>query len=417
MKRRPSGFRGGRVALTLLSVLVLAVTGTIWWSTNLVIGGFDVSRALAEAKVAKSTGGAANILVMGLDSRKDRNGDDLPADVLQQLHAGDGSNGGYNTNTLILLHVPADGKKVVAFSIPRDDYVSLVGVKSREKGKIKEAYGLRKAEVADQLAAQGVSGRDLEEQSRESARAATLATVERLVGVPIDHFAEVSLVGFYDLAKTLGGVEVCLNNPVRDGYSGAAFPAGRQKLNAAQSLAFVRQRHGLADGDLDRTHRQQAFIAGVMVQLQKQGVFSDVRKLQSLISVAQQDVVVSDGWDLEQFARQVGQIAGTDLTFTTLPVTGYANVGDQAVNLVDAKAIRAQVQKAFGQSIPDPADEEESTSTSPAADAPKQVGYTEAAAPATTSAPATTPVGPTVAPGPTPDAGTTLRGGEIPCVD
>ncbi len=405
------------MALTLLSVLVLAVTGTIWWSTNLVIGGFDVSRALAEAKVAKSTGGAANILVMGLDSRKDRNGDDLPADVLQQLHAGDGSNGGYNTNTLILLHVPADGKKVVAFSIPRDDYVSLVGVKSREKGKIKEAYGLRKAEVADQLAAQGVSGRDLEEQSRESARAATLATVERLVGVPIDHFAEVSLVGFYDLAKTLGGVEVCLNNPVRDGYSGAAFPAGRQKLNAAQSLAFVRQRHGLADGDLDRTHRQQAFIAGVMVQLQKQGVFSDVRKLQSLISVAQQDVVVSDGWDLEQFARQVGQIAGTDLTFTTLPVTGYANVGDQAVNLVDAKAIRAQVQKAFGQSIPDPADEEESTSTSPAADAPKQVGYTEAAAPATTSAPATTPVGPTVAPGPTPDAGTTLRGGEIPCVD
>ena len=75
----------------------------------------------------------------------------------------------------------------------------------------------------------------LESKARESARAATIATVGRLVGVPIDHFAEVSLVGFYDLAQTLGGVEVCLNNPVRDSYSGAAFPAGRQKLTGGPS--------------------------------------------------------------------------------------------------------------------------------------------------------------------------------------
>lgn len=407
------------MAVALLSVVVLALTGIVWWSTNLVIGGFNVSRALAEAKVAKSTGGARNILLMGLDSRRDQNGDPLPADVLEQLHAGTSDNGGYNTNTLILLHVPADGQKVTAFSIPRDDYVPLVGVKSRSQGKIKEAYGLRKAEVADQLAARGVSGRELEEQSRESARAATLATVERLVGVPIDHFAEVSLVGFYDLANTLGGVEVCLNAPVRDSYSGAAFPAGRQKLTAAQSLAFVRQRHGLADGDLDRTHRQQAFIAGVMVQLQKQGVFSDVRKLQSLISVAQKDVVVSDGWDLQQFAKQVGQIAGTDLTFTTLPVLGYDMIEDQAVNIVDPKAIRAQVQKAFGQSVPDPAgdsDEPVTPTTAAAGTAPNPVGYTLPHASGTTTAPSgTTPAA--IAPRPAPDAGTTLRGGQIPCVD
>lgn len=315
------------MAIALLSVLVLAVTGTVWWSTNLVIGGFNVSRALAEAKVARSTGGAKNILLMGLDTRKDQNGDDLPSDVLKQLHAGTSDNGGYNTNTLILMHIPADGKKVTAFSIPRDDYVTFAGVESRTKGKIKEAYGTRKAEVEDKLVAQGVTDRkELESRARESARAATIATVGRLVGVPIDHFAEVSLVGFYDLAQTLGGVEVCLNNPVRDSYSGAAFPAGRQKLSAAQSLAFVRQRHGLADGDLDRTHRQQAFIAGAMVQLQDQGVFGDVRKLQSLIAVAQKDVVVSDGWNLQEFAQQAGQIAGTNLTFTTLPVRGYATV-------------------------------------------------------------------------------------------
>ncbi|MCS3780549.1 LCP family protein [Tsukamurella ocularis] len=415
MKRRPSGARGGRVAIALLSAVVLAVTGTVWWSTNLVIGGFNVSRALAEAKVAKSTGGAKNILLMGLDTRRDQNGDPLPADVLEQLHAGTSDNGGYNTNTLILLHVPADGKKVTAFSIPRDDYVTFMGVESKKKGKIKEAYGTRKAEVEDKLAASGVSDRkELESKARESARAATIATVGRLVGVPIDHFAEVSLVGFYDLAQTLGGVEVCLNNPVRDSYSGAAFPAGRQKLNASQSLAFVRQRHGLADGDLDRTHRQQAFIAGVMVQLQKQGVFGDVRKLQSLIAVAQKDVVVSDGWNLQEFAQQAGQIAGTNLTFTTLPVLGYDMIDQQAVNLVDPKAIRAQVQKAFGQSVPEPDDADESsgaTATAGATPALKPVGFTAPRAPATTTVPVS------AAAGPVPDSGTTLRGGEIPCVD
>lgn len=402
------------MAIALLSVVVLVVTGTLWWSTNLVIGGFNVSRALAEAKVAKSSGGAKNILLMGLDTRKDQNGDDLPADVLKQLHAGTSDNGGYNTNTLILMHVPADGKKVTAFSIPRDDYVSFVGVDSRSKGKIKEAYGTRKAEVADKLAAKGITDRkDVESKSRESARAATIATVGKLVGVPIDHFAEVSLVGFYDLAKTLGGVEVCLNNPVRDSYSGAAFPAGRQKLNAAQSLAFVRQRHGLADGDLDRTHRQQAFIAGVMVQLQKQGVFGDIRKLQSLIAVAQKDVVVSDGWNLQEFAQQAGQIAGTNLTFTTLPVLGYSTIDEQAVNLVDPKAIRTQVQKAFGQSVPEGDSDESASSTSSAGatPVPNPVGYTAPRAPATTT------TAPSATAGPVPDAGTTLRGGEIPCVD
>ncbi|WP_461168078.1 LCP family protein [Tsukamurella serpentis] len=408
----------------MLSAVVLALSGTLWWSSNLVIGGFNVSGALAEAKVAKSTGGARNILLMGLDTRRDQNGDPLPADVLSQLHAGTSDNGGYNTNTLILMHVPADGRSVTAFSIPRDDYVRLEGVQTRTKAKIKEAYGLRKAEVEDRLAAEGVSDRrEIERRSRESARAATLATVERLVGVPIDHFAEVSLVGFYDLAKTLGGVEVCLNNPVRDSYSGAAFPAGRQKLNAAQSLAFVRQRHGLADGDLDRTHRQQAFIAGVMNALQKQGVLADMRKMQSLISVAQQDVVVSDGWDLQQFAKQAGRIAGTDLTFTTLPVLGYDMIDGQAVNIIDPKAVRTQVQKAFGQSVPEPDGSTPDDSTpvpgtaAGAAIAPNQVGFTAPRQPATTTVPPTGQTVPVRPAGPVPDAGTTLRGGGIPCVD
>src|SRR5260370_783048 len=87
----------------------------------------------------------------------------------------------------------------------------------------------------------------------EAGRRAAVATVEKLTGVRIDHFAEVNLAGFYELAKVLGGVEVCLKHPVYDAYSGAHFRAGYQHLNAAQALAFVQQRHALPNRRLDRT--------------------------------------------------------------------------------------------------------------------------------------------------------------------
>lgn len=154
-----------------------------------------------------------NILLIGLDSRKDQDGNDLPYSILKHLHAGDSDDGGYNTNTLILVHVSADNK-VVAFSIPRDDWVPFSGVPGYNHIKIKEAYGLTKQYVAQKLANQGTSSqKELETKGREAGRAATLRAVRNLTGVPIDYFAEVNLAGFYDLAQTLGGVEVCLNHP------------------------------------------------------------------------------------------------------------------------------------------------------------------------------------------------------------
>ncbi|MBU8834651.1 LCP family protein, partial [Mycolicibacterium goodii] len=124
-----------------------------------------------------------------------------------------------------------------------------------------------------------------------------LRAVRSLTGVPIDYFAEINLAGFYDLAQTLGGVDVCLNHAVYDSYSGADFPAGRQRLNAAQALAFVRQRHGLDNGDLDRTHRQQAFLSSVMPELQESGVFTSRDRVDKLMAVAHKDVIMSVGWD------------------------------------------------------------------------------------------------------------------------
>jgi hypothetical protein len=149
----------------------------------------------------------------------------------------------------------------------------------------------------------------------------------------------------------LGGVEVCLNHAVDDSYSGADFPAGRQRLNASQALAFVRQRHGLDNGDLDRTHRQQAFLSSVMRDLQDSGTFTNFDRLNSLMAVARKDVVLSAGWD-ENLFRRMGDLAGGDVEFRTLPVVRYDNIDGQDVNIIDPAAIRSEIAAALGNATP-----------------------------------------------------------------
>ncbi|MBV9089351.1 MAG: LCP family protein [Mycobacteriaceae bacterium] len=339
------GFAIARIATGLVSAIAIAATGAGWWAAHHTLGGITVSQALG-ADDPRSTGAAINILLIGLDSRKDQQGNDLPQAILNQLHAGDSDAGGYNTNTLILVHLSADNK-VTAFSIPRDDYVAVRGIPGYSHIKIKEAYGLAKADAQQKLTDRGVTDQQsLETHGREAGRAATLRAVRDLTGQPIDYFAEINLGGFYDLAAALGGVQVCLNHPVYDDYSGADFPAGVQTLNAAQTLAFVRQRHGLDNGDLDRTHRQQAFLVSVMQKLQSSGTFTDLSKLNALISTAQKDIVLSTGWN-DQLFRRVGDISGSDMEYLTLPVLRYDTVDGEDVNIVDPSAIRGEVATAF----------------------------------------------------------------------
>lgn len=351
--RRPARLRIAltRSVVTLVSGAALGLTGAGWYVAHGALGGITVSQALTPED-PRSTGSNINILLIGLDSRKDQDGNDLPWSILKHLHAGDSDDGGYNTNTLILVHVGADDK-VVAFSIPRDDWVRFNGVPGYDHIKIKEAYGLTKQYVAQKLLGQGAvtSQKELETKSREAARAATLRAVRNLTGVPIDYFAEVNLAGFYDLAQTLGGVEVCLKHAVDDSYSGADFPAGRQRLDASQALSFVRQRHGLENGDLDRTHRQQAFLSSVMRELQDSGTFTDLDKLKSLMAVARKDVVLSSGWN-EELIQRLGALAGGNVEFLTLPVVRYDYIDGQDVNIVDPAAIKAVVAKATGAAPP-----------------------------------------------------------------
>jgi LCP family protein required for cell wall assembly len=334
------------------AALVLAISGFSYFVVK------DVSSiGASHAIVSGPSVGEQNILLMGLESRTDWNGNILPNDVLEALHAcnaqeiADGC-GGNDTNTLILIHIPAGGKKAVGFSIPRDDWVTFpTAYDGQTQGKIDQAYGLAMAAEEDQLRQQdpNMSQDQVAYEGNEAGRAATVATVEQLTGVHIDHFAELNLDGFYELAKVMGGVEVCLNHPVPyDPNSGFyATHAGLQHLDAKMALAFVRQRDGLTNGDLDRTHRQQAVIDSVLRQLREDGVLDDLTKLQALLSVAKQYLIIDAGWNLLDFISEMQGLSLGNITFRTLPIVGYITIDGQDANQVDPAYIQELVQETF----------------------------------------------------------------------
>ncbi len=344
------GGKLGYAAMCILAVLVLMISGFTYFVVRGVssIGG-------SHAIVSGPSIGAQNILLMGLESRTYWNGNILPNHILKKLHAGSrqailNGTGGNDTNTLILIHIFAGGKRAVGFSIPRDDWVNFAGmVGPQQQGKIDQAYGVSMYYKEAQLRQQqpNLSQDQLAFEGNEAGRKAAVSTVEQLTGVHIDHFAEINLYGFFELAKVFNGVEVCLRHKVYDHYSGAHFHRGYQHADPAQALAFVRQRHGLTNGDLDRTHRQQAFIDSVMYQLRTEGLLSDLTKIEGLINVGKQYVITDAGWNLLDFAQEAQGLTGSHLVFRTLPITGYATMEGQDANTVDVPTIKAEVHDAF----------------------------------------------------------------------
>lgn len=346
--------RRRRIVISSVAALVavlLCVGGFVVYSWVSLQNGIHRSDILGHQ--VPPLNGDQNILVMGLDSRLDEDGKPLPAEDYDALHSGDSSDGGYNANVLMLLHVPANGAKATVISIPRDDYVDIPGApKGQTKAKIKEAYGLALAEATDQLTGKdGMSAEQVYQKARDAGRKAELATVSKFLGgVQIDHFVEVTMGAFLGIAKAVAPITVCLNNATQDSYSGADFKAGVQQLEAQQAVSFVRQRRDTANPkiqltDLDRARRQQAFIASVGHQLKDQGTFQDIGKLQGILNSVKSKIAVDSGLDLITFAQQAKSLAAGNMAFSTLPIVkfGYTNSGE-AINIVDLAQIKSTVK-------------------------------------------------------------------------
>jgi LCP family protein required for cell wall assembly len=303
--------------------------------------------------------GAMNILLMGLESRTDFDGNTLSAAQLAQTHSGsdepDGNLGAQDTDTLILIHVFAGGQKAIGYSIPRDDVVNYPHTSDGvTEGKIDGAYNYAYTQyVSDNV---GKMSRDALYQGANAAgQVLQVQTVESVTGVHIDHFVVSNIYGFELIATELGGIEVCLkqapasiepddfptggnlvdlpypganfkllsnsgfNAPKYDGYNLKKGGAQYLHLSPPQALAFVRARDSLPGVDIGRTHRQQAAIDYIIYDLKNRSVLTDPTVISSLLTGAGSYLKTDSGFSLLDFAPEMKSLTGSNLSLATLP--------------------------------------------------------------------------------------------------
>jgi LCP family protein required for cell wall assembly len=342
---RDSGL-GARITFAALSFVVLIGSGLAWATfqnfTSHVPHGSRVPALTSGAKDAD--GKDQNILLIGNDSRAGAS----PAE-LKALSTGD-DGGSVNTDTMMVLHVPANGSRATIVSFPRDSWVSIPG---HGKGKINSAYG-------DGYAAAKDAGRS--EQSAQSAGIiATITAIDGLTGLHIDHYMQVNLLGFYRISNAIGGVTVCLNaaqNPRTDaddfghGYSGINLPKGISTIKGTQALAFVRQRHGLPGGDLDRIRRQQYFLSAAFRKITSAGVLLNPFKLHDLLTAVGSSLLTDPALNLLKLGQQFEQISAGKISFKTIPNDGaqliYPDGVETSVVQVDTAAMPGFIRELQG---------------------------------------------------------------------
>ncbi|WP_420366191.1 LCP family protein [Curtobacterium sp. L3-7] len=274
-------------------------------------------------------GKAMNILLVGDDHRPDNA---TPEQMAELSTESDG--GATNTDTMIVLHISADGKDATMISFPRDSYVAIPGV---GKGKLNSAF------YYGTLNGGGPSG----------GAQLLIKTIEGLSGLSIDHYVRVSLLGFYEIVKQLGPVSVCLKEPAKDSYSGVDLPAGTSELDAKQALSFVRQRHGLPNGDLDRQVRQQYFLSQEARKILSAGTLLNPVKTTNVIDAIGGSIETDQGLDMLSLATQLRNLRPANIKSATIPILGTPTiyVGGSALSIVevDTAGMPAFVQSLVGQ--------------------------------------------------------------------
>ena len=344
----------GRILAAVVSLAVFASFAFYWsFATR-------TTSAVADSKGVVSAGdtgvlfrGGVNILLVGSDARTDADGNPLTAEQLKAVST-TLDDGGVNTDTIMVLHIPQGGGKATAVSLPRDTFIPTSITKTvpgpygdgtqgpYKANKINSFYGTAKFYTEQALAKKGQGNSPARQRaSNEAGRTMLIKVVQAFTGLKIDHYAEVNLIGFYTLSNAVGGVPVCLNKAVNDSFSGANFPAGAQSVQGTSAMAFVRQRHGLPNGDLDRVRRQQAFLAGATSKMLSAGVLASPAKLNQLADAAGKSLTLDSGFDLLSFAQQMSGLSGGNVTFSTIPTHGASEATSADALATDPAEIKA----------------------------------------------------------------------------
>ncbi|WNB85205.1 LCP family protein [Cellulomonas sp. ATA003] len=240
--------------------------------------------------------GALDLLVVGSDSR---------------ISAGDPSQwerGAQRTDAIMLVHLPADRQGAYVMSIPRDSWVPVPG------------YGEAKINAAFSFGGPSL----------------LIQTVEGLTSVRIDHFAVTDFESFTDITDELGGVRITLKQDLLSGGR-LVLPAGEHLMSGEEALAYVRQRQGLARGDFDRVHRQQAWMRAIFARMRNEQTLQNPTKSLPFLDTVTRSIAADDGLTrdvLNDLVDRVDGLGSNDIGFFTVPVAGTGRSPDGAQSIV-----------------------------------------------------------------------------------
>jgi LCP family protein required for cell wall assembly len=264
------------------SVMTLLVAGTAWALTSYLNGSLGRVDAGTSGTPAS---GPVNILVVGIDTRGG-----LTQKQEAALHVGNSISD--NTDTMMLVHIPADHDHIQVVSLPRDSWVDIPG------------HGMNKINAADAFGGPRLM----------------VQTVEHATGMVINDYVEINFLGFVKVVNALGGVNICLPFAVDDHYSGLHLSAGRHHVNGTVALEFVRDRHSFALSDIARIQDQQQLLSSMLSKATHVGLLANPIRLQEFVSSVSAAVTVDQGFNLIRLADELRGIRPSDVTFRTVPL-------------------------------------------------------------------------------------------------
>ena len=292
------------------ALVLLVIAGAVFFTFRQLQGnittvpGFDNILAARPTEAPVQVEGAKkplNILVMGSDSRAGQKA------VL-------GGTPGLS-DTTILLHLSADRERAYGISIPRDL------VAPRPACERKDGSGVSPAVSAAQWNAAFAIGGE----------SCTIAQFEQMTGVRVHHFVTVDFNGFKDMVDALGGVPVCLPQPVSDPIGKIYLRAGSYDITGEEALGYVRVRHGIGStdtGDIGRMKRQQAFLASMVNKAVSAGTLLNPGRMIDFLHAATRSLAMDEELakvrQLYELTQDVRGIGLDKVQFLSMPFEAYA---------------------------------------------------------------------------------------------
>ncbi|HEX2028316.1 MAG TPA: LCP family protein [Nitriliruptorales bacterium] len=308
------GYAGNRIARRDIDCLADAVAGCV-----------------AAADVPRPVEGVRNVLVVGTDSREG-----LSQQQLTELGTEDVA-GPVRADTIMLVHMSPQRDDVVMVSFPRDLRAAVPG------------EGVHKLN-----AARALGGPEL-----------LVRTVEDFTGIAIHHYVEVNIAGFLRLVDVVGGVAVCLEEPLVDPEAGADIPAGRHVLTGKDAAGYVRARKSDPRGDLGRIERQQLFLRQALDRVMSPRTLANPLRVKRLIDRGARAVVTDSGFSTAQMFRLAWSFKNLDpdrVTMLTVPSDAGRSYVEARPEAAEAlfQAIRADrplpADQPAAPAAPDPTD-------------------------------------------------------------